>query len=65
MPRKSPNIPDTRALDEQTRKIVDPIKAQLEIITGRSVPEIELLPATATTAQIVAKINEIINRLQN
>lgn len=40
------------------------VKENLEILTGRRSAPIVGLPATATTAEIIAKINEIIRVLQ-
>jgi hypothetical protein len=58
---KKPAIPspDTSGFDEA-------VKENLEIITGRrpKVAKIEKLATTATTADIITKINEVINRLQ-
>ena len=40
------------------------IKETLEVLTGQRGGAIEPLPTSATTAQIISKINEIIARLQ-
>lgn len=40
------------------------LKENLEIMTGRRGDKIKPLAETATTAEITAKINEIIERLQ-
>lgn len=40
------------------------IKENLEVVLGQRVEPIQTLAPTATNAQIIAKLNEIINRLQ-
>ncbi len=40
------------------------IKETLEILTARRVPKIERLADDASTADLVAKVNEILERLQ-
>ena len=58
---KKPSIPspDTPGFDEA-------VKENLEIITGRrpKVAKIEKLATTATTADIIAKINTLLDRIQ-
>jgi hypothetical protein len=44
-------------------KTVTLVKAQLDMLTGRTTGELQLLASTATTAQIISAINQIINRL--
>ena len=40
------------------------VKENLEQIMGQRLPEIKQLPASATQAEIISKLNEIIARLQ-
>jgi len=40
------------------------IKENMEIMLGQRGGRIDLLPSTASTAEIIAKINEIIAKLQ-
>ena len=42
------------------------VKENLEIITGRrpGVPKVVQLPSTASTDEVIAKINELLTRLQ-
>lgn len=58
------NIPSTTGIDPAIRKVLDPLKENVELIKGRRGTKIEPLASTATTAEIIAKINEIIARLQ-
>lgn len=61
--RSIPPVPKSAA--EHGRLPFDlALKEVVEQIAGRRGDQIEPLPATATTAQIIAKINEIITRLQ-
>jgi len=58
---KKPAIPapDTAGFDEA-------VKEKLEIITGRrpKVAKIEKLATTATTADIISKVNALLDRMQ-
>lgn len=61
--RSIPAVP--KSASDQGRLPFDmAIKETLELLTGQRGGAIEPLPATATTAQIITKINEIISRLQ-
>lgn len=61
--RAIPSIPKSAA--EHGRLPFDlALKETLEQITGQRGEPVARLPTAATTAQIVAKINEIIDRLQ-
>lgn len=59
------SIPSTEELSRDMKRFIDPLRANVDMITGRGRPgKIETLPTTASTADIIAKINEIIDRLQ-
>jgi hypothetical protein len=62
---KKPGIPAVNTTDRTLNQSIAAIKECVEIITGARVgiPEINTLPASATNAQIISKINEIIQRL--
>lgn len=72
--RKTSNIPDTSALPTAVKRVVDPIKEQLEVITGRRVTALTTLPTisvSATLAEVVTAYNmlvqahnELVNRIQ-
>lgn len=72
--RKTSNIPDTSALPVPVKRVIDPIKEQLEVITGRRVTALTTLPtisASATLAEVVTAYNllvqahnELVNRIQ-
>lgn len=61
--RSIPAVP--RSAVGTDRAIFDSaIKENLEIVLGQRVDTISPLASTATNAQIITKINEIISRLQ-
>lgn len=60
----SAQIPSTAGIDQATRRVLDPLKENVEQLRGRRGAKIEALSDTATTAEIIAKINAIIDRLQ-
>lgn len=62
---KKPAIPDTQGVDAQLRKLLDPIKENLEVITARRGVPITLLPANPTSAQIATKVNQLLTLLQS
>jgi hypothetical protein len=62
---KKPGIPVYTSDDRPLTLSIAALKENVEVITGARAGSVEmnLLSSTATTAQIIAKINEIINRL--
>lgn len=60
----SAQIPSTAGIDPLIRRVIDPIKENVEIIKGRRGTKLEKLKDTATTAETIIKINEIIDKLQ-
>lgn len=60
----SAQIPSTAGIDQATRRVLDPLKENVEQLRGRRGAKIEALSTTATNAEIIAKINAIIDRLQ-
>lgn len=59
-----PRVPPQR--DNDTYRVLDALKQNVEDITGqRGNGKIEALASTATTADLIAKVNEIIARLQS
>lgn len=62
---KKPGIPPVNTPDRTLNQAISALKENVEIITGArlGVSEIHVLEPTATNAQIIAKINEIITRL--
>jgi hypothetical protein len=62
---RKPGIPSVNFSDRTLNQAISAIKENIEIITGarNGIGEITQLEPTATTAQIIAKINEVILRL--
>lgn len=64
MPRQTP-IPDVPKTADRTRFRFDSaLKENLEVLTGRRAAPVKLLEDGASNDQIIAKINEVIARLQ-
>lgn len=61
---KKPAIPQVPKLQEPRDRFDSSVKETLEILTGRRGTPIADLATTATTAQIIAKINEILDVAQ-
>lgn len=62
---KKPAIPGTGSLPQELARIIEPMKANVEIMTGvrPGVDEITPLPTNASLAATIAKVNEIISRI--
>jgi len=62
---KKPGIPSYPINDRATQQMVYAIKENIEILTGSrsGVTPIAALPTTASTTEMIDKINELINRL--
>lgn len=62
---KKPAIPILNSQDRTLNQVLAAVKENIEVITGARAgsAQIATLDSTATTAQIIAKINEIIGRL--
>lgn len=64
MPKRAiPAVPTSAAKDGRVA-FDSAVKENLEILTGRRGTRIEVLADDATTAAIISKINEIIERMQ-
>lgn len=62
---KKPAIPQVPRGDQPRTAFDQAIKESLEIVTGRRAGRIEPLPAGASMDDVIAKVNEIIARLQS
>ena len=62
---RKPGIPTASSQDMRLYPFLTAIKENIEIITGArpGIGEIQQLPSTASLADVVSKINEIIVRL--
>lgn len=61
---KKPAIPQVPQGNQPRAAFDQSVKETLEIVTGRRAGRIEPLPAGASTDDVIAKVNEIIARLQ-
>ena len=57
-------IPQVPKVSEDRTRFDQALAENLQILMGQRGGKIEPLAATATTAEIIAKINEIVHRLQ-
>jgi hypothetical protein len=61
---KKPSIPSTQPVTDPTvAALLRPIKENIEILTGVRGGILAPLPENASNSQVIAKINEIIQRL--
>lgn len=61
---KKPSIPQVPRLEQPRAGFDQSVKESLEVLMGRRGGSIKPLPATASTANIIDKLNELIDRLQ-
>ncbi len=61
---KKAAIPALQGVDVRMAQYLGPMKENLEQIQGLRGGRISSLPTTATTAEIIDKINEVLTRLQ-
>jgi hypothetical protein len=63
---KAPSIPSTQGVPKNVRAVVEPMKQALEHVLGRrpKQPAIAPLAADATLDEVIAKVNELIARVQ-
>lgn len=62
---KKPAIPGTSSLDPDLARVLEPIKANIEMITGArpGTTSLAALPSTASLADVIAKVNAILSRI--
>lgn len=62
-----PSIPGTGTLQREIAMFIEPIKANIELITGSrpGVESIAPLPATATLADVITQLNKILSRIEH
>lgn len=61
---KRPGIQPADQLPEDARRVIEPLTDIASRMTGVSLPKIRKLTAAATNDDIVAKLNEVIARIQ-
>lgn len=62
-----PSIPGTGSLQREIAMFIEPIKANVELITGArpGAVSIDPLPATATLADVIVQLNKILSRIEH
>ncbi|MEN6403628.1 MAG: hypothetical protein ABFD94_16925 [Armatimonadia bacterium] len=62
---KKPAIPGTGSLPVELARVIEPIKQNVEMINGARPGSDVLtpLPATASLADVIAKVNQLISRV--
>jgi hypothetical protein len=62
---KKPSIPATGNLPSEIARVVEPIKANIEMMTGARPGTVSLtaLGSDATLADVITKINQILSRI--
>lgn len=62
---KKPSIPATGSLSQELARVLEPMKANIEIITGArpGVDPINQLATGASLSDVISKVNEIISRI--
>lgn len=62
-----PSIPGTGALPRDVAIFIEPLKANVELITGArpGAVSIDPLPPTATLADCITQLNKILSRIEH
>jgi hypothetical protein len=64
---RKPAIPTTSMLPQDIARVVEPLKQNVELITGSrpGAVSIDPLPATATLADVITQVNLILSRIEH
>lgn len=62
-----PSIPGTSTLQREIAMFIEPLKANVELITGARPGAVSLdpLPTTATLADVIVQLNKILSRIEH
>lgn len=60
---KKPAIPAVNVQDQTVAALLRPLKENVEILTGTRGGSLTKLNSNATLAEVISKINEVIDRL--
>lgn len=60
---KKPSIPSFNLKDGELQRVLLALKENAEILNGTRTNKISALPSTASSSDVIAKLNEIIDRL--
>ncbi len=64
---RKPSIPATGNLSQELARVIEPLKANVELITGArpGAVSIDPLPATATLSDVITQVNLILSRIEH
>jgi len=64
---RKPSIPATGSLPLDIARVVEPLKANVELITGARPGAVSLapLPTTATLADVINQVNLLLSRIEH
>ena len=64
---RKPSSPPTSTLPLDIARVVEPMKQNIEMVTGArpGVDPINPLPATATLADVIVQMNKILSRIEH
>lgn len=62
---RKPSIPSTSNLPPEVARVLEPLKANVELITGSRPGSVSLpsLATDATLADVITKVNQILSRI--
>ncbi len=61
----SAQIPSTQGIDPVVKRVLDPIKENIEVLKGRRGDKILPLQPTATLADVIIYLNDLVAKLQD
>lgn len=64
---RKPSIPSTGSLPLDIARFIEPLKANVELITGSRPGALSIspLPATATQADLITQVNLLLSRIEH
>lgn len=64
---RKPSIPATGSLPNDLARVIEPLKANVELITGARPGAVSInpLPTTATLADVITQVNLILSRIEH
>lgn len=64
---RKPAIPPTSMLPLELARVVEPMKQNIELVTGARPGAVSLspLPSTATLADVITQLNKILSRIEH
>lgn len=64
---RKPAIPPTSTLPLEVARVVEPIKTNIEMMTGARPGAVSLdpLPSTATLTEVITQLNKLLSRIEH